>query len=45
VQLTEPAKQWLAENGFDGKYGARPMARLIHDKIKQRSRTKFCSAN
>ena len=25
----------VIENGFDGKYGARPMARLIHDKIKQ----------
>jgi ATP-dependent Clp protease ATP-binding subunit ClpA len=23
------------ENGFDPKFGARPMARLIHDKIKQ----------
>ncbi|MBA2495061.1 MAG: ATP-dependent Clp protease ATP-binding subunit ClpA [Acidobacteria bacterium] len=35
VQLTEEAKEWLSKNGFDGKYGARPMARLIHDKIKQ----------
>ncbi|MGC2237057.1 MAG: ATP-dependent Clp protease ATP-binding subunit ClpA [Pyrinomonadaceae bacterium] len=35
VQLTESAKVWLAEHGFDGKYGARPMARLIHEKIKQ----------
>jgi ATP-dependent Clp protease ATP-binding subunit ClpA len=25
----------LAKNGFDARYGARPMARLIHDKIKQ----------
>jgi len=35
VKLNESAKEWLAKNGFDGKYGARPMARLIHDKIKQ----------
>ena len=35
IQLDEPAKEWLAKNGFDGKYGARPMARLIHDKIKK----------
>jgi ATP-dependent Clp protease ATP-binding subunit ClpA len=35
VQLTESAKVWLAANGFDGKYGARPMARLIHERIKQ----------
>ena len=35
IQLDAGAKEWLAKNGFDGKYGARPMARLIHDKIKQ----------
>ncbi|MEZ5425269.1 MAG: ATP-dependent Clp protease ATP-binding subunit ClpA [Pyrinomonadaceae bacterium] len=35
VKLTEEAREWLAKNGFDSKYGARPMQRLIHDKIKQ----------
>ena len=35
VKLTEDAREWLAKNGFDGKYGARPMSRLIHEKIKQ----------
>ncbi len=35
VRLEESAREWLAKNGFDGKYGARPMSRLIHDKIKQ----------
>lgn len=35
IKLEESAKEWLAKNGFDPKYGARPMARLIHDKIKQ----------
>ncbi|MGI8787966.1 MAG: ATP-dependent Clp protease ATP-binding subunit ClpA [Pyrinomonadaceae bacterium] len=35
IQLTDAAKEWLSKNGFDPKYGARPMARLIHDKIKQ----------
>jgi ATP-dependent Clp protease ATP-binding subunit ClpA len=35
VKLTEPAREWLAKNGFDARYGARPMARLIHQKIKQ----------
>ncbi|MCY7346763.1 MAG: ATP-dependent Clp protease ATP-binding subunit ClpA [Pyrinomonadaceae bacterium] len=35
IILDDLAKEWLAKNGFDGKYGARPMARLIHDKIKQ----------
>jgi ATP-dependent Clp protease ATP-binding subunit ClpA len=35
IKLSEKAREWLAKNGFDGKYGARPMARLIHEKIKQ----------
>ncbi len=35
IKLDELAKTWLAENGFDAKYGARPMQRLIHEKIKQ----------
>ncbi|HEX8494438.1 MAG TPA: ATP-dependent Clp protease ATP-binding subunit ClpA [Pyrinomonadaceae bacterium] len=35
VKLTEPARAWLAKNGFDRLYGARPMARLIQTKIKQ----------
>ncbi len=35
VKLTESAREWLAKNGFDARYGARPMARLIHEKIKQ----------
>ncbi len=35
VKLEESAKEWLAKNGFDSRYGARPMARLIHERIKQ----------
>jgi ATP-dependent Clp protease ATP-binding subunit ClpA len=35
VKLTEPARAWLAEHGFDRQNGARPMARLIQTKIKQ----------
>ncbi len=35
VKLTETAREWLAKNGFDARYGARPMSRLIHEKIKQ----------
>lgn len=29
------AKDWLAEHGYDEKMGARPMARLIQDKVKK----------
>ncbi len=35
VVLSVEAREWLSTNGFDSRYGARPMARLIHDKIKQ----------
>lgn len=35
VKLSEEAREWLAINGFDARYGARPMSRLIHEKIKQ----------
>jgi ATP-dependent Clp protease ATP-binding subunit ClpA len=35
IGLSEEAREWLAKNGFDSRYGARPMARLIHEKIKQ----------
>lgn len=34
--IIEPvAKQWLAEHGYDKTMGARPMARLIQEKIKK----------
>jgi ATP-dependent Clp protease ATP-binding subunit ClpA len=35
IQLTDEAKGWLIERGYDKLYGARPMARLIQEKIKQ----------
>jgi len=35
LELTEPARAWLAKNGYDRSFGARPMARLIHSKIKE----------
>ena len=35
VKLAEGAREWLAKNGFDARFGARPMSRLIHEKIKQ----------
>lgn len=29
ITLTAPAKHWLARNGFDAQFGARPLKRLI----------------
>ncbi|HNU09676.1 MAG TPA: AAA family ATPase, partial [Pyrinomonadaceae bacterium] len=34
VKIDDSAREWLANNGFDARYGARPMSRLIHEKIK-----------
>lgn len=33
--VTENAKEWLAKTGFDPKMGARPIARIIDNKIKR----------
>ncbi len=35
IELEEAARTWLAERGYDPAMGARPMARLIQDKIKR----------
>jgi ATP-dependent Clp protease ATP-binding subunit ClpA len=35
IQLDDAAKAWLTERGYDKLYGARPMSRLIQEKIKQ----------
>jgi len=35
VEVTPAAKAWLAKHGYDKLYGARPMNRLIQDKVKK----------
>ena len=35
LSATPAARDWLAQNGFDPMMGARPMARLIQDRIKR----------
>jgi ATP-dependent Clp protease ATP-binding subunit ClpA len=35
ISLDEAAKTWLVDRGYDRLYGARPMGRLIQEKIKQ----------
>jgi ATP-dependent Clp protease ATP-binding subunit ClpA len=36
LEVDEDARQWLAIHGYDEKMGARPMERLIQEKIKKR---------
>jgi len=35
IEITEDAREWLAENGYDKVMGARPMSRLIQKIIKR----------
>ncbi|HEX3554080.1 MAG TPA: AAA family ATPase [Thermoanaerobaculia bacterium] len=35
IDLTEPARKLLAEKGFDPTFGARPLGRVIEDKVKR----------
>ncbi len=34
LQATDATREWIADNGFDPKFGARPLRRLIQDKIE-----------
>ena len=35
LEVDEAARQWLADKGYDRSMGARPMARIIQQHIKQ----------
>ena len=35
LEVSDAARSWLAAGGYDAAMGARPMARLIQDKIKR----------
>ena len=36
IELSEEATAWLAERGYDERFGARPLGRLIQTTIRQR---------
>jgi ATP-dependent Clp protease ATP-binding subunit ClpA len=35
IELSPEASEWLIEHGYDEKFGARPMARIIQEHIKK----------
>ena len=35
IDLTEAARDWLAERGYDRNYGARPLTRVVQEHIKK----------
>ncbi|MFQ5434447.1 MAG: ATP-dependent Clp protease ATP-binding subunit [Anaerolineae bacterium] len=36
LEATDPAKDWLAEHGYDAEFGARPLRRLIQREVEDR---------
>jgi ATP-dependent Clp protease ATP-binding subunit ClpA len=36
LEVSDEARAWLAEHGYDPTFGARPMARLVEEQIKRR---------
>ena len=34
LQVTDAGREWIVDNGFDPKFGARPLRRLIQDKLE-----------
>ena len=35
IEVSDKAREWLVENGYDKNMGARPMQRLIQNTIKK----------
>jgi len=35
IELSDAAREWLARKGYDPLFGARPLARVIQDHVKQ----------
>lgn len=35
IELSEEARQWLGQKGYDPQFGARPLARVIQENIKK----------
>ena len=43
LEMTPEAQKWLAVEGYDALYGARPLTRVIQNAIKNRWRKNCCS--
>ena len=35
IELSDDAREWLAKKGFDARFGARPLGRIIQEHIKR----------
>jgi len=36
LEFSKPLVNWIAENGFDAEYGARPIRRLIENEVENK---------
>ena len=36
MEVTEEAKNWIAEQGYDPAFGARPLRRVIQDSLEDK---------
>ena len=45
IHLTEPARHWLAKNGYDPQFGARPLRRAIQRHIENPLSTQLLKGN
>ncbi len=45
IDLTDKAKSWLAKQGYDPQYGARPLRRVIESQVENPLSTKILSGD
>ena len=45
IEITDTAKDWLAQSGFDPVYGARPLKRVIQKHVIDQLATKILSGD
>lgn len=43
LEVSQEARDWLAEKGYDRAMGARPMTRVVQDNLKNHWLTNCCS--
>ncbi len=45
MEVSERAREWMSDKGYDKSMGARPMARVIQENLKSHLRMNCCSVH
>ena len=45
IELSKEAKGWIIDQGYDSKYGARPLRRTLQNKIEDRLAEEILDGN